>query len=573
MKYLKKSIVIFTIVFLSMTFFLSPITYSQAPANTQGTNEISDPLANYQPNAFDYILGAPLYLVKVLFIVPGLLANIILSGVANIGGTTGAVTIESILFNEIAITNIDFFNPTSGNMTTISENIGAFYYSIRNLAIALSLAVLVYIGLHMAINSSASAQAKYKQMLTDWVVGFGIIFILHYFMAAVIKVSNLLVDALKGSAIDNSDLMSELLLHAWDIPFTTSLACGILYLVLLGFTFIFLIMYIKRMITVAFLMVIAPLISVTYSIDKIDNNRSEILDTWLREFLYNVLIQPFHCLIYASMVGISMQFISNGGAFNFGAIVFGIIMTSSIFFFEKIIKEIFGFKQSRTLAEKVAMGAIITNTVSNIKNVAAIKNSVEDISVNKKLKNMPDKMPDGTDVNPQNILKYKHDAEARKSAPKGGEQKGESGIPTGGSNPTGSGTYNANRKNRRPARNVKSPKLRRAIRGYGRTFATMSGINYGKQKYKNHKVNQAKREVAGMSQRELFEAYSENYRQMNNLSNEDMVKEMDRIYNSDISDLKDPSEIIYKAFMENNKKAFSKNGRNPLDEMKKIYKA
>ena len=49
-------------------------------------------------------------------------------------------------------------------------------------------------------------------------------------------------------------------------------------------------MYIKRMITVAFLILISPIITITYSIDKAGNGKAEAFSTWLREFLHNVLI-------------------------------------------------------------------------------------------------------------------------------------------------------------------------------------------------------------------------------------------------------------------------------------------
>ena len=220
----KRAIILLIIVLLVVVNFLSPLSVVQASAEApQPTPE--DPIKRFQPNTLDYILGIPLYMVKVLFIAPGILVNLVLTGIASVAeNPDGIVTIEGILFNRVGITNIDFFSAREGNMGVISQTIAGFYVAIRNLAIALSLAVLVYIGVHMAINSSAEAQAKYKQMLTNWFVGFGIIFILHYFMVAVIKVNNLLISGLGGLQSNNNIFMSMLLKQAWDIPFTTSLA-------------------------------------------------------------------------------------------------------------------------------------------------------------------------------------------------------------------------------------------------------------------------------------------------------------------------------------------------------------
>ena len=57
-------------------------------------------------------------------------------------------------------------------------------------------------------------------------------------------------------------------------------------------------MYLKRMLTVAFLMVISPLITITYSIDKARDNQAQAYKTWIKEFLVNLFIQPLHALLF-----------------------------------------------------------------------------------------------------------------------------------------------------------------------------------------------------------------------------------------------------------------------------------
>ncbi|MBR6033570.1 MAG: hypothetical protein IKP28_02355 [Clostridia bacterium] len=57
-------------------------------------------------------------------------------------------------------------------------------------------------------------------------------------------------------------------------------------------------MYLKRMLMVGFLIVISPLITITYSIDKAGDNQAQAYQTWMKEFLVNVFIQPLHALIF-----------------------------------------------------------------------------------------------------------------------------------------------------------------------------------------------------------------------------------------------------------------------------------
>ena len=57
----------------------------------------------------------------------------------------------------------------------------------------------------------------------------------------------------------------------------------------------------------AFLTVIAPLITITYSIDKVKDSKSQAFDLWLKEYIYNVLVQPFDALLYIVIVSFAMN--------------------------------------------------------------------------------------------------------------------------------------------------------------------------------------------------------------------------------------------------------------------------
>ena len=47
---------------------------------------------------------------------------------------------------------------------------------------------------------------------------------------------------------------------------------------------------------VGFLIMIAPLITVTYAIDKAGDGKAQAFSIWIKEFAVNVLIQPLHAL-------------------------------------------------------------------------------------------------------------------------------------------------------------------------------------------------------------------------------------------------------------------------------------
>lgn len=185
---------------------------------------------------------------------------------------------EDILFNKVPILSVNFFKTTNSEViTNIRGSIATWYYALRNIAIILSLAVLIYIGIRMAISTIAEDKAKYKKMLVDWIVGFITIFLLHYIIVITVNVNDLLVGMFSNSVNDSFDFGSfagQLALNTlpgqkWTVAFTST----VLYLFLVVMIFMFLANYLKRMLTVAFLMIIAPIITVTYSIDKMGDRK------------------------------------------------------------------------------------------------------------------------------------------------------------------------------------------------------------------------------------------------------------------------------------------------------------
>jgi hypothetical protein len=102
------------------------------------------------------------------------------------------------------------------------------------------------------------------------------------------------------------------------------------------------------MIKIAFLIIISPLISITYSIDKIGDGKSQALDTWLKEFVYTVLMQPFHCIIYMVFINTAFELLiadgNPGWEHNVASAVVAILCVKFTKDAEKIVRKIFNFK-------------------------------------------------------------------------------------------------------------------------------------------------------------------------------------------------------------------------------------
>ena len=118
------------------------------------------------------------------------------------------------------------------------------------------------------------------------------------------------------------------------------------------------------MLTIGFLIVISPLITITYSIDKMGDGKSQALNAWLKEFVFNVLIQPFHCIIYLIFASTAINLLTEQQ--TLAAAVLSICMILFIFKGEKIVREIFNFRAS-SLGEAIGGAAAITTGISMLK--------------------------------------------------------------------------------------------------------------------------------------------------------------------------------------------------------------
>ncbi len=294
------------------------------------------------------------------------------------------------------------------NLNTLRKTIAKWYVAIRNFSLVGLLSVLVYIGI--IISSTASDKAKYKQMISAWVSAICLIFLLHYIMAFTFmltdKLTNMFntnatksaidlpkVDGEEGEFLfknsDNNSTFDEILTKLdaqsianksgiWDgnkiigvanlmqyarlyanLNGASGLGYAVVYLFLVAFTVLFFIRYMARLIRLAFLTLIAPLITLTYPIDKLNDGQAQAFNMWLKEFVFNVLIQPFHLLIYVVFISSALDFANSN-------IIYTIVVLGFISQAEKILKKMFGFEKATTLGSfsGAAAGSMAANLIS-----------------------------------------------------------------------------------------------------------------------------------------------------------------------------------------------------------------
>lgn len=539
------------------------ITVPEDPYNPDNSSDATSE-GNLILGFLDYTFGILLYPIKLLLMVPGLIAQGILSTIVS-GGEESlvfGVSIDQILFNQLAITDINIFSNTTaagqnmiGNklIMEIRTLIANWYYAFRNFVIVVYLCILIYVGIRMAISSVAEDKAKYKNMLKNWGVGLALVMILHIIIIVIININSQLLMLIKPTNINTGEytnLMSELFKQAFWFDFTTSFGSVILYSILTVLTFVFLIIYIKRMITISFLICVAPLITVTYPIDKAGDNKSQILNSWLKEFITDVLIQFFHCVIYVVLVQSSFNNMLSSGSLNFGAMFVSIVMTCCIFYVEGVVKKLFGLdKGGATFLKTLAMGGILSKVGSNLKVIRGSKNDNQ-----QNTPEVPNYMPSGENtvdvvkaagMDKQFVKKIEHQA---------------------------SETETANRNNKSEGTKNNSGNTENVFKKLGKGYiglidkvagVTVPGYNAIKKKRKT-KYNMTLKDT-----QKLFNIVCENYIKTKdpNMTKEEFASQMEELNQTKIGDIKDGAGVNMKLMMIDLQRAYeNKPTRYPPEE-------
>lgn len=300
-------------------------------------------------------VGLMTWPIRLIALGLGYAIDAVAAGIAYVDGTIGSasekifITPFEILFNETAITNINFFDFTNVADSTvvykIREAVAGWYYFMRLIAVAVLLVILVYVGIRMAITTIAEDKARYKKMLVDWAASLALVFLLQYIMVFLITLNEVLVNAMKIMSPNDelSKTINDIALTSL-LPTIEGIGATVVFFLFIFQTFSILFTYINRMIRVAFLIIISPLITITYSLDKMGDGKAQALNTWLKEMLTAVLIQPFHCVIYMVFINIAIQLLSNPGDFGTSSMAAAVIAILCMLFIkdaEGIVRKIF----------------------------------------------------------------------------------------------------------------------------------------------------------------------------------------------------------------------------------------
>ena len=303
------------------------------------------------------------------------LQKINITPVSRNANAKGSVSVA--VYEIITVTDVDGARTIGSPANKLQSYVSKWYIALRTIALVGLLSVLLYIGIRIILSSaSANDKAKYKNMLKDWIVAICILFTLHYIMAFMLDMTENANNIIRNNVATKSsseDYEKDILMsdirnkigesykdvkkYMWDVAGYT-----VMYLALVILTGVFTVQYLKRVIYMAFLTMIAPMIALTYPLDKIKDNKAQAFSFWLREYIFNCLIQPVHFLLYTLLIGNASDFATTN-------MLYAIVALGFLVPAEKLIKEMFGIKSSTPVGTlgAAAGGAMVMSMLNKMK--------------------------------------------------------------------------------------------------------------------------------------------------------------------------------------------------------------
>lgn len=273
-------------------------------------------------------------------------------------GIMRSFTIYNLVMGKYQLFNIDYHNvpqeitKESPVYDIIKHSVVKFYYYLQKFSIGLSVLVLIYIGIRMAISTVASDKAKYNKMLIGWVSSLVLLVFMHIIVIAISMGLEYLLGMVNKFAevLGVSEIENAIFKGANNDLFNGkgfNVAIGALTIwVLVYYQVKFFIYYVSRSFEIGFLIVIAPLITVMYSIDKAGDGKAQVVKAWFTELTMKAYIQIAHAILYC-------VFIASAGVIASHHPLIAVLFFTMLSRSEKIVRNVFGIGEGGFQKAKV----------------------------------------------------------------------------------------------------------------------------------------------------------------------------------------------------------------------------
>lgn len=328
------------------------------------------------------------------------------------------VTVGKIIFNKVDMLNANFFDNTTNHSRAqstpvLKEAINKWYEVLGNIVLIIYMIALVVVGIVIMLGTAGS-KAKAQDTLVKWTLGIAIFFFFPYVMKYAFELNEAIITAIYGIYSKGNPYITSYVGAVSDLKYdeqefrspkyvkrssyvlelgsedattayinsletyeengdmmrimrslagiTARTIYGILWWIMFYQTLIFVWIYLKRYLMIAFLIMIFPITLIEFIIGTLSTGKQSGLSQWSKEFFTNVFLQSIHAIVYGIIAGIIMNQIfnqlSSGGLVEINWLLM-ICSVNFIFEGEKILKEIMNAGHTETIknAADVAQGA------------------------------------------------------------------------------------------------------------------------------------------------------------------------------------------------------------------------
>ena len=256
---------------------------------------------------------------------------------------------------------------------TIRAKISSWYKFISRASLAFFASGYLIMILKLLADKTPEKLKIVKESVFKFLIMFAIIAFLHYIMIAVMMLNEQGVGVAKSlgarlSGIDGQtdeyDLYETALSKAYEISAVPGFIGLVMYFLLVFYTYKFVFVYAKRFINIIVLMLIAPILFAVSTMKQIITGINDnSVKKWLKEFIFNVVIQTLHALFYATLIGFVLKLSDNDENLIGSLIV--LIIFGFIFKIDGIIRKIFNFVGGSTTISSRATSKVL-NTASSL---------------------------------------------------------------------------------------------------------------------------------------------------------------------------------------------------------------
>lgn len=317
------------------------------------------------------------------------------------------VTIQKIIYNQVDALNANFFvNSTNTSEAPTSEIIremvNTWYDFLGKLVIIIYMIALIVVGLRTLLGG-VNAKAQAQELFMKWTMGLAIFFFFPYLMRYSFELNEALLRTMQGQyggggtyVGEVSDLRTKdmelrspeyvergtylLTLGSEDATnayiesankyqekgdmmriiralagITGRMIYVILWYMMLWQLLVFIFVYYKRYLIIAFLIAIFPATLIEYVIGTVITGKQSAIASWSKEFFVNVFLQSIHAIVYGIVSSVIINQITsalNAEGVNSINWLLMIVAINFVFAGEKMLREIISAAATESIASE-----------------------------------------------------------------------------------------------------------------------------------------------------------------------------------------------------------------------------